>query len=265
MQLTTIKKKVTSLLVAGVAVVTVLALSGTAQAIGEGQIAGGDIYKLKNVTKNSAFADTAFADKCETVQYKVRLHNPGPGIVNNVHVKATLPSTAATTHVSTVTITGQNAQPATVSDTATLKVSTSQKVEYISGSTQLLDTHSNVLTGLPDGITAGGSGVSIGNVGVSLNEIKFVQFKAKLDCPQQPPCVDNPQTPGDECNPCKDNPQTPHNECKPTDTPPATPPAPTTPTALPETGPAGVAAIVTAVTGMSSAAYYWVVRRRSEV
>lgn len=46
--------------------------------------------------------------------------------------------------------------------------------------------------------------------------------------------------------------------------PKVVPPTPT-PTTLPVTGPAGVAAVVTAVTGMSSAAYYFVVRRRSEV
>jgi PKD domain len=48
--------------------------------------------------------------------------------------------------------------------------------------------------------------------------------------------------------------------------PKVVPPTPSGgPTVLPETGPAGVAAVVTAVTGMSTAAYYWVVRRRGEV
>lgn len=49
--------------------------------------------------------------------------------------------------------------------------------------------------------------------------------------------------------------------------PKVVPPTPTpgAPTTLPVTGPAGVAAVVTAVTGMSSAAYYWVIRRRGEV
>lgn len=243
----------------------VLVLSNTAGAMGEGQIAGGDIYRVKNVTKNTDFSDTAFADKCETVQYKVRMHNGGPGIVTNVNVKATLPSNASTTNISTVTITGQNAQPSTVTDTATLKLSSALEVSYISGSTQLLDTYSHVISNLPDGILNGG--VNIGNVGVSLNEIKFVQFKAKVECPKPEckhdcnPCKDNPQTPEDECHPCIDNPKTEENECKP-ETPPTTPPQ--TPPSLPNTGPGDVIAAFFGVSSLSSILYYAVTRKLSK-
>jgi hypothetical protein len=38
---------------------------------------------------------------------------------------------------------------------------------------------------LPDGIT--GSGVNIGNVGVSVEQKRFVQFKVKVSCPQPTP------------------------------------------------------------------------------
>lgn len=179
---TTFTKRIASVVTAVLAV-SLLTL-GTASAIGEGQIERGDFYRLKNLTKNSAFSDPAQADQCETVQYKARFHNPGPGVVNNVNVRATLPTTAATTQVSTMTVTGENMQPATISDTATLNISSSQKINYVTGSTELLDTNNNVVRNLPDGIT--GSGINIGNVGVSLNEIKFVQFKVKIDCPQPP-------------------------------------------------------------------------------
>jgi hypothetical protein len=156
-----------------------------AKAANEGQIAGGDIYRVKNVTKGSDFANTANADKCDTLQYKVRLHNPGPGIVHQVHVKATLPSGEATSNTSTVTITAADADPASVSDTAVVNLSSPQSISFASGTTQLLDANNNLLQGLPDGITAGG--VDIGQVGVSLNEIRFVQFQAKVSCTQQPP------------------------------------------------------------------------------
>ena len=208
MNATTLTKRVAATL-SGLTAVVVLALSGTAGAMGQGQIAGGDIYRSKNVTKNGAFSDTTFADKCETLQYKIRLHNPGPTSVTNVNVKVNLPGNVDTTNVSTATITSQNSQPSTVSDTTTVKLSTAQRIDYISGSTELLDTYSKHIANLPDGILGGG--VNIGTVGVSLNEIKFVQFKAKVDCPK-PPCVDNPETPGDECNPCKDHPNTPGDE-----------------------------------------------------
>lgn len=188
--MSTITKKAVSAVFALTAMAT-LTFGGTASAIGEGQIASGDIYRIKNVTKNGAFMDPAYADQCETVQYKVRFHNPGPGIVKNVNVKVNLPNTASTKNVSTVTVTGENAQPATISDTATLNISTAQKVNYINGSAELLDTNGAFLTKVSDTLLSG-TGVGIGDVGVSLDQIKFVQFQAKLDCPQ-------PETPAYSC------------------------------------------------------------------
>ncbi len=267
----------------GLTAAAIMALSGTAGAIGEGQIAGGDIYRSKNFTKNGEFSDTTFADKCETVQYKIRLHNPGPTSVTNVNVKVNLPNTVDTTNVSTATITSQNSQPSTVSDTTTVKLSTAQKIDYLSGSTELLDTYSKHIANLPDGILGGG--VNIGTVGVSLNEIKFVQFKAKVDCPKPPcednpntpedechPCVDNPETPNDECNPCKDNPNTPEDECNPCVDNPKTsadecnpqPPKeqPKKPKSLPNTGPGAVLASFVGISSISALLHQVFVRRR---
>ncbi len=161
--------------------------SGLVFAIGEGQIEGGDIYRIKNVTKNSGFASVQTADPCETVQYKIRLHNPGPGVVGNVNVRASLPSTVSATHTSTATISGSNMQPATTTAQATLNLSSAKKLNYIAGSTELLNTNSGVISSLPDGVI--GSGVNIGSVGVSLNEIRFVVFQAKVDCDTPPPPV----------------------------------------------------------------------------
>jgi uncharacterized repeat protein (TIGR01451 family) len=162
----------------------VFAFNGLALAAAAGQIEGGDIYRVRNVTKNTDFTDPASADKCETVQYRVRLHNPGPDPVTNVNVKATLPATAGTSHSSTVTISGANMNPATTSDTAALTLSESLKISYVPGTTQLLDANGGVLNTLPDTIFT--SGVNVGTVGVSVQQKRFVQFQAKVDCPQPP-------------------------------------------------------------------------------
>ena len=192
-----------------------MTFSGTVNAIGEGQIAGGNIYTVRNVTKGGDYANSISADKCDTVKYSIRLHNPGPGVVSNVNVRVNLPTGASTSNTSTATITSQNAEPATVSDTATVNITSSQKIEYISGSAQLLDANGNLVQGLSDQLV-NGSGVNIGEVKVSLEQIRFVQFQAKIDCGETPPpCTDNPATPGDECNPCKDNPNTSKDECNP--------------------------------------------------
>lgn len=174
-------------------VVPAVMIATPAIAASEGQIEGGNIYRVKNVTQNIDFTNPVNATSCDTVQYRVRIHNPGPGALSAVNVKATLPAGAATTNTSTVTISAVNADPASTSATATVNLSSALSIGYLGGSTQLLDQNGNFISNLPDGITAGG--VNIGNVGVSTQEKRFVQFAAKVNCPSTPP-VTPPVTPG---------------------------------------------------------------------
>ncbi|HEY5550140.1 MAG TPA: hypothetical protein VIK37_03015 [Candidatus Saccharimonadales bacterium] len=168
-----------------VSALAVMALATPVGATYPGQIEGGNIYRIKNLTKNADFADPASADACNELQYRVRIHNPGPSPINSVSVKATLPGGESTTHTSTVTVSAVDSMPASTSDSATVQLSSSQSLSYQNGSTQLLDSNGAVIKGLPDGITQGG-GVNIGTVGVSIDQKRFVQFKAKVSCPQPP-------------------------------------------------------------------------------
>lgn len=159
-----------------------------AQAAVQPSVEGGDIYRVRNITKNTDFTDPASADKCDQLQYRVRIHNPGPDTpLQGVVVKAVLPAAASTQNVSTVTVTADNASPSSVSDTATVNLSTAQKITYVPGSTQILNAQGGVISTTGD--VTSGAGVNIGNVGISVNERRFVQFKASVDCPQQPPCT----------------------------------------------------------------------------
>lgn len=226
-------------------IVPVAGLTGVASANPVGQIGGGDIYRVRNVTKNTDFTDPASADLCDTVQFKVRIHNPGPDTLNNVKVKATLDSGESTSHSSKVTITADNANPPSTSDTAGVNLSKAGSLTYVSGSTELLDPHNSKLSNLPDGILSGG--VNIGSVGVSTEQIRFVQFQAKTNCPTPPPT-------------CKVN-------CTPTppSTPPATPTTPATPaqpTTLVNTGPGDVIGAFSAVSVAGALAYRFYLSRR---
>jgi hypothetical protein len=98
-----------------------------------------------------------------------------------------LPSGTANTHTSTLTTSSINATPETTSDTATLNLSSSQSLSYVAGSTELLDANGSKMNNLPDGILQGG--ISIGNVRVSVQEKRFVQFKVKVSCPEVPKAV----------------------------------------------------------------------------
>lgn len=161
-------------------------IAGTAYAATAGQIEGGDIYRVRNVTKGGDFTDPVSADKCETVQFKVRIHNPGPDALEGVKVGATLPSVAATSHSSKVIVTADNANPKTTTDTAGVNLTSSYKINYVNGSTQLLDANGSVMQNLPDGIVGGQVNIP-GGVGVSTQQKRFVQFNAKVDCPETPP------------------------------------------------------------------------------
>lgn len=214
--------------------VSVVGFVGPALADSPGQIDGGDIYRVKNVTKNTPLADTATANACEELQYKVRLHNSGFGVAPNIVASATLPSTAGTTNVSKMTINYDGSVTTSVADTATVNLTSAQSISYESGTTQLLDKDNNLVKSLPDGVTA--TGVNVGDLNGST--VEFVQFQAKVNCPTPPkPPVTPPTTPST----------------------PATPGAPTT---LVNTGAGSVAGIFAAATIAGIAAYRFVLGRR---
>ncbi|PJE65113.1 hypothetical protein COU91_03420 [Candidatus Saccharibacteria bacterium CG10_big_fil_rev_8_21_14_0_10_47_8] len=226
-------------LAAVLSVVPAVAFASPVRATVQSSVEGGDIYRVKNITKNVDFIDPAKADACDVLQYKVRIHNPGPTeVLTNVTVQAGFQTAASTKNVSIITMRASNASPSNTSDTATVNLSSAQGLNYVSGSTELLDANGNLIKTLPDGITQ--AGVSIGNVGVSVNEKRFVQFKEKVNCPTPP--VTPPVTPP---------------------TPPVTLPAkPVIPvvqgktTELPNTGPGDVAAVFAGASAFGAAGHY---------
>lgn len=172
-------------LMAAAVMVPAVVFASPVHATVKSYIEGGDIFKVKNVTDNGSYVDPGNADACETVSYRVRLHNPGPDyVLNNITVQASVPQATMTKNVATIIVRSPEANPENTSDTATLNISTAQKLSYVNGSTQLLNSKGEVIKALPDGIT--GAGVNVGSVGISLNEIKYVRFEMKVSCPEQP-------------------------------------------------------------------------------
>lgn len=234
-----------------------LVFAGVASAATTGQIEGGDIYRVRNVSTNGEFTDPATGTCGNTFQFKVRIHNIGAYALENVKVSASLPSTSATSHSSKVTVSASNANEKT--DTAGINLDKTAKISYVAGSTELLDAHNSKLQTLADGITTGGVNLP-STIGVSTEQKRFVQFSVKIDCPDKP--KDNCPVPGKEHLP-KDSP-----ECK--TTPPTTPPetpktpkTPVTPAELPATGAADVIAKLAGVVALTGASVYYVASRRN--
>lgn len=230
-----------------------------------GQLGSGDIYRVRNLSDNQAeFVTTTNADLCETVQFKVRIHNSGPKTLTGVKVKATLTQGVRKDHSSTVTISADNNRAnAVATGTAGVNLSEAGSLSYVNGSTELLDANGNRLSTMGDTILT--SGVTVGNVGVSVNNKRFVQFKAKVNCPapeakhinvcelasKKVITIDE-----SEFNAKKHSMDL--SDCGET---PVTPVTPVIPTELPQTGSEGVVAIVAAL--LTAAAAYVVTARRN--
>jgi len=167
-----------SKLAAALAVVPVLAVSGNALAGSPGQLAGGDNYLVRNLTQNGSYANTISTNCNDEIVYSMQLSNTQFGALNNVTLKATLPSNGG---VSTATATTDLGGTSGTSDTVTVNLGANQTQSLVNGTTTLYDGSGHAIKTLPDTIT---SGVNIGTLNGSTTE--FVNFHAKVSCPTAP-------------------------------------------------------------------------------
>lgn len=232
---------VTGILTVAVGVLGVI--SSPAFAASPGQLAGGDNYLVKNLTQGSAYANSVSATCNEEVQFSMQLSNTEYGALNNVTLKATLPSGGGTSTASATTHLGGTTG---TSDTASFTLGANQTIGYEAGSTVLYDGNGSVIRTLGDGVTNGG--VNIGTIDGSTT--KFVNFKAKVEC-ETPPCP-------------KGQTGTPPNcETPSTPTTPETPSTPSTPTSLPATGPEALASGVMGSGALGYGVRRWLLSRRA--
>jgi uncharacterized repeat protein (TIGR01451 family) len=240
--------------------------SAPVMAAAAGQIEGGDIYRVKNVTKGGAFTDPADATCGDTVQFRVRIHNPGPDALNGVTASASLSTVEGMSHSSNMTVSATNANPQSTSDSAAVKTDKASKISYVAGSTQLLDANGGVMQNLADGIVGGSVNIP-GGVGVSTEQKRFVQFNAKVDCPQTPTDV-CPNIPGDQTEIPAGQTKDDKGNCvtppKKNDNPKVTPATPAhTPEALPATGPAEILSGMTGASALGYGVQRYVASRRN--
>jgi hypothetical protein len=216
---------------AAVLVAPALVFASTAKADSPGQLTGGaNVYQVKNVTKNGAYASSASAACNEEVRYSVRLHNAAYGGLTNVNVTSDL----AKGSVSAVPAEGASAG---TTGSVTVTVASGNQV-YENGSAKLYDANGTLIKDLPDTITT--SGVNVGNIKGSTTE--FVNFQAKVNCPTPTPTPTPAPT-----------------------TPASTPtPAPAkAPTALPNTGAGDVLGAFAGASAAGTAAHAVVRARRN--
>jgi LPXTG-motif cell wall-anchored protein len=167
-------------LVAAFAMLPALVGSTSAFADSPGQLSNGATnYKVRNVTQNGAYAQTATAVCNDVVKYSVILSNSDFGLLKDVTVKANLASGA-------INASAKNAADATTSVSGSAKVTTDGTLKYVPGSTVRIKSDGVTRTALSDGVTA--NGVNAGDLNGSTQI--FVQYEAKVNC-DKPPVVKN--------------------------------------------------------------------------
>jgi hypothetical protein len=172
-----------SKLAAALAVLPILAVASPVFADSPGQLESGTgLYQVKDLTKGGSYASAINASACDEVQYSMLLHNTEFGTLNNIVVKATLPSNGGTSTFTATTGAGGNTG---TSDSVSVTIPNGQTISYESGSAKLYDGNAHVLATVSDTITS--SGANIGTLNGSTTE--FVNFKAKVSCPTPAPEV----------------------------------------------------------------------------
>jgi hypothetical protein len=227
--------------VAVLAALPVLTFAAPVFAASAGQLGGGDNYVAKNLTKGGAYGDNTAAACNETVQYSMQLTNTQFGALNNVTLKASLPSQGG---VSTATATTDLGGTTGTSDTTTVTLGSGVSQSLVSGTTVLYDDAGHSIKTLSD--TVNTTGVNIGTLNGSTTE--YVNFQVKMTCETVQPkdiqvcrlsdkqVITIKETEFDAAKHTKDL-----SQCKTTTTPPVTPP-----TTLAKTGPTDTVAIVAA-------------------
>ena len=200
---------------AALAVLPVLGVLFAAPAFADspGQLSNGaNNYKVRNVTTNGAYAQSATVACNETVKYSVTLSNSDFGLLKDLTVKANLASGA-------ITASAINAESKSTSVSGNVNVAVAKgTLSYIPGSTVRITSDGKTTSPLSDGVI--GAGVNAGNLNGST--AIFVQFQAKVNCPTTPEVPETPETP-------------------------QTPETPVTPTELPQTGATGIVGVVAAL------------------
>lgn len=136
------KKVLNKVLVLGVALnlifatlVYVFPAKGVAQVTGA-HFQGGNFFVAANVSQNGGWGDPINADKGNVINYKAQITNDGTEDAQNVQIKVDLPQGQSQSLVSTFKVKADNVIE--VSDTATVNVSSSQKMDFLPGHTYLI-------------------------------------------------------------------------------------------------------------------------------
>lgn len=162
-------------------------MTATTAPIGNGQIDGGNHnYAVSNTTDGAPFRNTARAEPCDVLTYRLKVYNPGPDPVTHVAIAMSLNTiTPYRKWVSTAVAHTPDGINGMVAFQSKVRISAARTQRYMPGTTALMNSAGHVVATsangqLSDAITATARGIDIGRVdrGVTM----FVLMRSKVAC-----------------------------------------------------------------------------------
>ena len=143
------------------------------------QIEGGNIVRATLAGKKPLYADPLTAKVGAVVTIKTRITTGGPDPLTRVRVTAAIPGAASASEATLVTVSAADAG-STESDAVTIRTADHSPfcLHLVRHTTHLVTGDGGLVRALPDTITK--SGVEIGDVQVSLTQVRLVSFDARL-------------------------------------------------------------------------------------
>lgn len=147
-----------------------------------GQIEQGNIVRASPTgTPGGSFGDPIAAARGSVVVIGTRLSNVGPDDIAAARITADIPSISGDALAITIHVASGEANPSPISDTVGIETADRRPVclRYVPGSSIERTVAGDVLRSLKDGVA--GSGVTVGPLGVPLEDVRTITFRIRLD------------------------------------------------------------------------------------
>ncbi len=160
--------------------------SSTRPGPNSGQIEGGAIARIADITRGTGFSSALRARPCDVLLYRIRLYNPGSADLHHVRVAGSInPITPYKVIIPTIAVYAPDGDPQQVFIQPRIFLPKARTQSYVAGSTVMLNSTGAVVRRsatrqLSDAITTTGNGIDVGSVDVGITE--FIDFRAKVNC-----------------------------------------------------------------------------------
>ena len=142
-------------------------------------VEGGDIYRVRNLTRGTDSSDSVVGGAGDTLAFGVRISDHGPcAPLQDVTVQLVFGATRRGRNVSSAIVRASNASPSSTSETATVVLPGVSTLTYVKGSAAVSTVYGEQKERLGNELVS--RGVTIGEVGLNLADTRIVTFEMQV-------------------------------------------------------------------------------------